>query len=434
MPEIDIAQLMAPLGPFERSPAIAVAVSGGSDSLGLGLQLAEWVTGQNGHLHVLTVDHGLRPEAAAECAHVVETFAAIPRCSADVLRWQGEKPAHGLQAAARNARYALMTAWCRARGILHLAVAHTAEDQAETVAMRSAHGSGASGLAGMAAARPEQGVRLIRPLLAVSRQAIRAWLKERGQSWVDDPSNELSKFERVRIRRSLDAEQSLRALDRAREMGVARNTRERAAALVLAEAGQVHEAGYVSVSLDALLRLAPDRALQAAILRQIILNVSGQDYAPGHEVLLASLQGGRTLGGCQVRVQHGRLYVFRELAAISPPISVSPGWSGAWDNRFHVGVLSDLPPAAGWAVGALGEAGLRQAMDRFGLRLKRHPIPLPARLALPALWRGEHVVAQPHLGLGQGLAASLAPRHTVTTCGFTVAAGRPHTIYSSVPC
>jgi len=103
MPEPDIAALMAPLGPFERPPAIAVAVSGGSDSLGLGLLLAEWVRERGGHLHVLTVDHGLRPEAAGECARVTEIFAAVPGCSAHVLQWVGEKPARGLQAAARDA-------------------------------------------------------------------------------------------------------------------------------------------------------------------------------------------------------------------------------------------------------------------------------------------------------------------------------------------
>lgn len=167
MPELNIAGLMAPLGPFERPPSIAVAVSGGSDSLGLGLLLADWVHERGGQLIVLTIDHGLRAEAAAECARVAEIFTAIPNCSAHILSWQGEKPQHGLQAAARVARYALLADWCRAHGVLHLAVAHTAEDQAETVAMRRAHGSGPLGLAGMAALRPEAGVRLLRPLLRV---------------------------------------------------------------------------------------------------------------------------------------------------------------------------------------------------------------------------------------------------------------------------
>ena len=432
MPEIDIAKLMAPLGPFERPPSIAVAVSGGSDSLGLGLLLAEWVRGQGGRLHVLSVDHGLRPEAAGECARVGEIFAAIPGCSAHVLRWHGEKPARGLQAAARAARYALLTDWCRAQGVLHLAIAHTAEDQAETVAMRRAHGSGAAGLAGMPALRAEQGVRLLRPVLSVSRPAIRAWLQARGQSWIEDPSNDLTKFERVRVRRSLGAKEAGTLLDQAQRLGEMRDGLERAAARLLAEAGQGHEAGYVSLALAPLSEAAPD--LQATVLRQVILAVSGGDYAPDLDDLLSSLATPRTLGGCFVQSLQGRLNVFREAAAIDAPAPVAPGWAGSWDNRFSLAVAGDLSPTTGWAIGPLGERGLRQAVDRFGIRLKRHPIPLPARLALPALWHGEHLAAQPHLDLGQGLAARAAPRHTVTTCGFTVAAGRPHTIYSSVPC
>jgi tRNA(Ile)-lysidine synthase len=436
MPDIDIAELMAPLGPFERPPSIAVAVSGGSDSLGLGLMLAEWVRARGGRLHVLTVDHRLRPEAAAECARVAEIFAAIPSCSAHVLRWDGEKPARGLQAAARVARYALLTGWCRAHGVLHLAIAHTADDQAETLAMRSAHGSGALGLAGMAAVRPENGVRLLRPLLTVSRSAIRDWLRNRDYRWIDDPSNELTKFERVRVRRGLGPERALALLEEGERAGEARNRVEKAAARLLAEAGQVHEAGYVSIALQPLRDSTAD--VRSAALRQSILAVSGGDYAPGPESLWSSLEeepdSARTLGGCVIQVLRGRLCVFREAAAIAEPAPAAPGWTGRWDGRFGLAVAQSLPPGQGWALGALGERGLRQAVDRFGIRLKGHPIPLPARLALPALWQGEHLVCQPHLHLGEGLAAQAAPRHTVTTCGFTVATGRPHTIYSPALC
>ena len=308
--------------------------------------------------------------------------------------------------------------------------------------MRSAHGSGVAGLAGMAAVRPEQGVRLLRPLLCISRQAIRAWLTERGQSWLEDPSNDLAKFERVRIRQSLDSDKAVRTLDLAAELGPQRDQDERDAASLLAEAGQIHDAGYVSVSVAAL-RAAEARTL-ATVLRQIFLTVSGRDYAPPVDGLVLSLRlnefgpglGGRaalTLGGCLVQVLKGRLNVFREAAGIGPPLRVSPGWTGIWDNRFGNEVASHLSPTEGWALGPLGEQGLRQAVERFGARLKRHPVPLAARLALPALWRGEHLVCQPHLKVGEGLAAWPAPRHTVTTCGFTVAVGRPHTIYSSVP-
>jgi tRNA(Ile)-lysidine synthase len=434
MPALDIASLMAPLGPFERRPAVAVAVSGGSDSFGLGLLLAEWARARDGRLHVLTIDHGLRAEAAAECARVAATFGAIPGCSAHILRWEGEKPARGIQAAARAARYALLTDWCRARGVLHLAVAHTAEDQAETVAMRLAHGSGPLGLAGMAAVRPADGVRLLRPLLTISRAAIRDWLKAREQSWIEDPSNAATRFERVRIRQGLTAEGAENLLHQARQCGLERDRLERAAAALLAEAGQVHLGGYVSIASDPL--RGAELAVRAAALRQAMLSVGGADYASDVERILSSvvLQAApaQTLGGCLFRAVQGRLCVFRE-AAMASRMRVAPGWAGIWDSRFGVRVAGTLPPAAEWAIGPLGEAGLRQAVGRFRVRLKRHALPLPARLALPALWQGEELVCQPHLHLGEGLAAWPAPRHSVTTCGFTVAAGPPHTIYSSVP-
>jgi tRNA(Ile)-lysidine synthase len=435
MPAIDIAALMAPLGPFERPPSVAVAVSGGSDSLGLGLLLAEWIGQRDGRLTVLAVDHGLRVEAAAECRRVAEIFAAIPNCSTHILHWDGEKPAHGLQAAARAARYQLLTDWCRAHGVLHLAVGHTADDQAETVAMRQAHGSGRSGLAGMAAVRPENGVRLLRPLLPVPRAAIRGWLQARKQGWIDDPSNELTKFERVRIRRRLGGDRSAPLLDQARQSGEDRDRLERAAAALLAEAAQVFDSGYVAIDLR--ICLAADSAVRTQALRQVTLAISGADYAADLEDILSSVAmgnpGARTRGGCLFQVLQGRLCVFREAAAVAAPLATVPGWTGRWDGRFGLRVAGSLSPGKELAIGPLGERGLRQAVDRFGIRLKRHATPLPARLSLPALWRGEHLVSQPHFRLGEGLAAWPAPRHTVTTCGFTVAVGRPHTIYSSVP-
>jgi hypothetical protein len=203
---------------------------------------------------------------------------------------------------------------------------------------------------------------------------------------------------------------------------------------MLAAAAQVLDGGYVAIDLKALMDAVPE--VQSQALRQATLAVSGADYAPDLEDMLPAMTkaaGSRTQGGCLFQVLRRQLCVFREAAAIAAPARVSPGWTGRWDNRFRLEVAQTLAPGPQWAVGPLGEQGLRQAVDRFGIRLKRHPMPLPARLALPALWQGEHLVSQPHLHLGEGLAAWPAPRHTVTTCGFTVAVGRPHTIYSSVP-
>ena len=135
------ARLMAPFGPFETRPDLAVAVSGGRDSLSLALLANEWASGQGGRALALIVDHGLRRESANEA---LTTAAVLERQGIEsvVLRWTGPKPQAGLQEAARHARYRLLREACRDRGILHLLVAHHADDQAETIAMRAARASG----------------------------------------------------------------------------------------------------------------------------------------------------------------------------------------------------------------------------------------------------------------------------------------------------
>ena len=194
------ARLMAPFEPFETRPGIAVAVSGGRDSLCLALLAGEWARDRDGKLVALIVDHGLRAEAAHEAQATTRTLAAHGIESV-ILRWRGTKRASGLQVAAREARYRLLGEACRERGILHLLVAHHADDQTETIAMRAARGSGPDGLAGMAALIEMPDVRLLRPLLPVARERLTATLMERGVAWIDDPSNVDQRFERARLRR-----------------------------------------------------------------------------------------------------------------------------------------------------------------------------------------------------------------------------------------
>ena len=215
------AKLMAALGPFESAPHLAVAVSGGSDSLALLLLLKTWIDARQGRLTALSVDHGLRPEAAAECRQVGALIAAINAghgqttsgraIAHEILTWQGAKPRHGVMAAARTARYRLLVAWCRAHDVLHLALGHHADDQAETVLMRQAHGSSTFGLAGMAGIRALGGVRLLRPLLSRRKTELTALVAAAGLAWIDDPSNASRRFERVRWRQELGPEADITA-------------------------------------------------------------------------------------------------------------------------------------------------------------------------------------------------------------------------------
>ena len=184
--------LLAPLGSFR---AIVLAVSGGADSTALMHLAARWVLRSPSapKLHVASVDHGLRPEAATEAEQVVAQAKALG-LGARTLRWEGQKPAAGIQDAARRARYALLLELAIevARDVLGdlpstaIVTAHTADDQAETVLMRLARGSGVDGLAAMpVVTRVErmsladggmEGVALLRPLLAVPRARLVATL------------------------------------------------------------------------------------------------------------------------------------------------------------------------------------------------------------------------------------------------------------------
>ncbi len=185
---------------------LALAVSGGSDSMALLRLVAAWRQGIS--TTVLTVDHGLRPDSAIEARQVAAWCSGLglPHVT---LAWEGEKPTTGLQAKARAARYDLMTGWCRANAVAWLLTAHTMDDQAETVLMRLARTTSFDSLAGIPEVGVWKGVRLFRPLLGEKRQTLRGYLRGLGQLWIDDPSNGDERFERVRIRKALPVLQEL---------------------------------------------------------------------------------------------------------------------------------------------------------------------------------------------------------------------------------
>jgi tRNA(Ile)-lysidine synthase len=206
-PAIDLpARLAAALGrPPARDETLAVAVSGGPDSVALlRLAAAAWP----GRIHALTVDHGLRAAAAGETAALAARCAAagIPHAT---LHWRGGKPGSGVQAAARAARYALLAQWCDGHRVGVLMTAHHADDQAETLLMRLARGAGSAGLAGIRRCRPlAPGVTLVRPLLGIRRRSlaeIAAAAATEGWPIVDDPANRDPRHRRSAARALLAA-------------------------------------------------------------------------------------------------------------------------------------------------------------------------------------------------------------------------------------
>ena len=408
------AALMQPLGPFEPAPRIAVAVSGGPDSLALCLLAGRWARARGGTVAALTVDHGLRPESAAEAVQVRRWLAA--RAIAHrTLRWRAAPPAGATQAEARAARLALLTGWCRRAGVLHLLLGHQREDQAETALQRLVHGSGIEGLAAMAPVRlalepAGGGVRLLRPLLSVSRDALAATLAHLNQPWIDDPTNRDARYERPRLAAAL-ARLEPEGLGASRLAAFAARAAEDRAALdglctdLLAQCASPAPAGFVTLDLVALRRAPP--ALARRALGRAVATVSGAPYPPRSEPLQRLAQRllgehGRasTLGGCRVVPQGGsRVLVCREPAAASQTLALEPGESALWDRRFVVALARSAGPGR-FTVRRLGTDGLAQARAQArtaGVALETARIPPPARPALPALFDLDGPLAAPHL-------------------------------------
>lgn len=354
----DFERLMAPVGPFEDRPHLAVGVSGGRDSLALTLCASRWAAARGGKIDAVTIDHGIRRESAAEARQVGEWLAAH-EIAHHVLPWRGTRVADGTEAAARDARYALLEEFCYARGILHLLVGHHADDQRETFELRRARRSGPDGLAGMPAVRETPHLRIVRPFLAVPRARITATLVERGLGWIEDPSNSDTRFARAAMRRAYpDGMNS----DETTRRGGARVRRDIEAAARAARAIALHPAGFAAVDCDAFALSSPDttRGLVAALARTI----AGRRYPPRGarlDRLAGILRGGsltrpRTLGGCIFRpADADRFLVHREFAAIClpGPVGTGTGRPVSWDGRFRISPAATV--ATHSRLGALGQ-------------------------------------------------------------------------------
>ena len=229
---------------------------------------ADWAQARGGQVTALTVDHGLRPESAAECRRVADWMqrAGIEH---HVLPWVGPKPVTGIQQAARDERYRLLLGWCREAAVLHLLLGHHRRDQAETVLFRLLRGSGPTGLAGMAAVVETAHVRLLRPLLDWSPELLRVLLRRWGWEWLDDPSNDDRRFARARLRQAVPSLAAFGVttealLELAADAAAARAAMQEAVAELITAACNIHPAGFVRLDRG-ILAAAPAEVAAMAV-------------------------------------------------------------------------------------------------------------------------------------------------------------------------
>lgn len=386
--------------PRQRLEHIGIAVSGGGDSMAL-LHLAYRVTQQTGQkLTAMTVDHGLRPESAAEAAGVAAFCKKldIPQVT---LKWTGWEETGNLQSAARDARYQLMADYAKTQNIDAIMLGHTVDDGAENFLMRLARSAGPDGLGTMNTRFARNGITWLRPLWQASREELREYLRRHAVGWVDDPSNDDSKYERVKARKILKA---------LKPLGITADTLHQTSFAITqsnwlvkdhirAKAAQYVQSANGDVLITSSRRSEISPELQRRFLIAAIKWISSSGYGPREsgltELDVALMTSGKgTLCGCIFTQDDSGTRITRELNAVKDIVAKT---DQTWDRRWQF----EGPHAPDLAVRALGE-GIRDCPDWRDTGLPRTSL-----MSSPSIWRGDTLIAAPIAGYSQGWTARI---------------------------
>lgn len=337
-------QAMESFFPFENQPTIAVATSGGPDSLALCLLLKLWITKKQGKLISLTVDHRLRPDSAAE-AQQVNQWLTAHGVEHHTLTWFEEKPTTDIQNKARQARYHLLEKWCETHQILHLFLGHHGGDQEETVLQRLLHASGPVGLQGMRACTYRPFGRLLRPLLKLSKQQLIHFLDAHHQPYFNDPSNLNLSFERIKMRALLPQLEGLTNTpyplsQLALKCHDFSEIAQDAVAKFMLEAVSLHVFGFLQLNKDAFLALS--QPLQTLVLSHCLQTIGASPYPFSGTQLSGILKKiiqhqNTTIGGCFIVHKSLEIWIVREARAVPPSTPIHQPHNH-WDNRFIIEV------------------------------------------------------------------------------------------------
>lgn len=333
----DFDTLIERFSPRPENP-IALAVSGGSDSLAMLLLADEWAKRLGRKLLVLTVDHRLRPEAVGEAEQVARTCKSLGH-SHETLIWQTPRTS---QNAARQARYELLAGAAKAHGAHCILTGHTFDDVVETAIIRRRHGVRDARVAGPTMAAPVpvwpegRDTALLRPLIRTRRDDLRIFLRSRGEDWVEDPSNQKSQYERVRVRQFLKRHSKLAAI--AGEF-VERAQVERSAS----EVELATELAKIQVDVSGLINTGTAR-LTSELMILLARCASGSSTDPrggaARQMLkdLAAPGSRQTLGGAWFQRTNEGMIVGRDPAPVS-----NPAHTDLFDGRYVRDEVATLP-------------------------------------------------------------------------------------------
>lgn len=374
---------------------VAVAVSGGPDSLGLLILANKWAKKHQNKIIGLTVDHKLRPDSTKEALDVQKYLQSL-NVEHHILTWEGPKPNTHVQEYARFARYQLLKEWCKTNNVSFLLLGHHRQDQEETFWMRLASGSGLDGLSGIKTKTVIDGITLIRPLLQFSKEQIKQVLKEINATWINDPSNHKPSFFRSRFRDFVREEglNQNRLINVMHKLSIDSDFIHENLCNAIEQVVRLHESGYITIDKKAFSSL--HIAISQRLISHLMMWFSGSNYPPRNEKVVGvieKLKMGKpfTAGSIHWSPKKNLFVLKRELNKNQTALSLNSIKNDlVWDHRFIVkanirevlGDNTDLAP--------LG----RQPWLRKEIQTD---IPYSVWPTLPSLWQNAKIVSVPHL-------------------------------------
>lgn len=414
---------MRALMPIWTEDRVAVAVSGGADSLALLFLLDHWRKSCSVNLSItaLTIDHQLRPESRQEAQRVTEWLRPY-QINHQIMTWDhgNDITPQNIQMRARQARYDLLFSFCRSHQIPHLFLAHHQQDQVETVIQRIARGTGISGLAAMSDISWQQQIRLCRPLLGWPKHSLTQYLQDIGQDWVEDPSNDKQQYDRVKWRYFLPdlAEKGLTA-KRLAQLGThAKRSSQAISSQKQNRLGQSCRAfpwGAVWISPDFAQNNSDEIDLRC--LSDILMHVSGRDFGPRFDSLqkllkncrtilgqtgdegdkpARPLSGGYTLHGCIIQPYKKGLLCYRETQAIPAEMKMIGNAAEIyWDRRFFIKLAPNMRSDPPLIIDKYDPLKQMPLLLKQEMHQKFKQFPKKCLATLPMLYQGQKMIGFP---------------------------------------
>lgn len=385
---------------LDKPERIGIAVSGGGDSMALLHLTWRWAVASGVPIEAVTVNHGLRQEAADEAEMVsgfCETFG-IPHTT---LNWDGSAAHGNVASEGRNARFRLIAQWAKERSIGGIFLGHNKDDIAETFLMRLARKAGVDGLSVMDSEFEREGMMWARPLCFLGRAELRDYLRHQKIDWVDDPTNEDMSYERPKARKALAALEPLGiTVDTLAAVAVA----QKEARLALEGYARGEAERVVSIDRGDVLiarRVYPpvDREINRRLTIESLRFVGGGAYPPRSDAMLElelglARSGKKTLAGCVVTNEKQAVRIAREPAAVATQVCRV---GDVWDKRWQV----SGPASPDLHVQALGE-WISEVPNWRNVGLPRSSL-----MASPAVFDGETLISAPVAGYNNGFDARI---------------------------